>query len=400
MSAMKRALEKKCGAKAAAIASDKAKLASSQIAEQRAAALVKTDQKAAKAEAQKANNAMATARQAVAEKEKAKAALTDAKKQVTAAEANVKTVNAQSTAARDAAKKLAEGGGTDDEVKAAYAKASSSYAAVMDAKMRLEMARKRVEELNSSATSASDKAKKELLGAKDYTHDAASKVKSAMKAQVAAAKEKREVAEKQAEVVRAQEATLLKESNTLREKIKAAKVNSKKAHDTLEHAKLSESRALEAIKMPEGSTPAEKKAFEEAKWKVMAEQQGGTANYAAKIRNIETKLLDSREKVRHATGDMKTMKEKKTQLLQKMSSETDNVLKVKMQNEVKGLSGSITQKEKVIRDAKAAMKKIEAEQKEQIKDVVQGVVLSEDNGTTKAENEEDFATAQKQLENP
>merc|ERR1711988_985726 len=172
MATMKRALEAKCGAKAAAVAADKAKLAASKLAEERAQAQVKNEQQAARSEAQKANTAMSTARAAVAAKEKAKAALTDAQKQLTAAKANEKAVTTQANTVRDKAKKLAEGGGGDSEVKAAYAEASSMYAKVMDAKMRREVTQKRVQELSASATSASDKASKELLGAKDYTKDA------------------------------------------------------------------------------------------------------------------------------------------------------------------------------------------------------------------------------------
>lgn len=400
MNTMKTALAEKCGAKAAAVASDKAKLAAATLAEENAKRLVKADQDAARAEAQKANTAMATAREAVTEKEKAKASLADATKQVQLAEANVKTVTAQSSSARDEAKKLAESGGTDDEVKAGYAKASSAYAAVMDSKMRLEMAKKRVDELTGNADAASAKAKKELLGAKDYTHDAAGKVKAAMKAQVAAAKEKREVAEKQAQVVREQESELLKESNTLKDRIENAKANSKKAHDALEEAKVNESRALEAVKLPSGASPAEKKAFEEAKWKVMSDQQGGTANYAAKIKNIETKLLDAKEKVRHAKEQMEESKNKQNTLMSKMAAETDNVLKAKMDKEIKGLTGAIKQHQTVIDTATVDMKKIDAEQKEQIKEVVQGVVLSEGGATTAAENEGAAAAAQKQLNKP
>merc|ERR1712070_1344926 len=96
---------------------------------------------------------------------------------------------------RQTAKTLAEGGGSDDEIKAAYAKASAMYATVMDAKMRMEMSKKRVQELSVTAGTASDKARTELLGAKEFTEDAAGKVKSAMRAQVKAAGEKREVAE-------------------------------------------------------------------------------------------------------------------------------------------------------------------------------------------------------------
>merc|ERR1712070_6022 len=99
------------------------------MAEAKAQALVKADQNAARDEAKKANSAMASARAAVQEKEKAKAALTDAEKQVKEAEANMNAVNAQS-------------------------KAAAMYATVMDAKMRMEMAKKRVQELSVTAGTA------------------------------------------------------------------------------------------------------------------------------------------------------------------------------------------------------------------------------------------------------
>merc|ERR1712100_961564 len=237
-----------------------------------------------------------------------------------AADERGKNVLVKSKAARDEAKRLAESGGSDDEVKAAYSKASGLYATEMDAKMRLEMAKKRVQELGGTVDTASSKATKELLNAKQYTTDAASKVKDAMRAQVAAAKEKTEIAEKEHAMVKAEEANLLKESNTLQTKITAAKVKTKEAHDALEMAKLSESRALEAVKLPAGATAEERKAFQAAKFKVLSEQENGSANYATKIQNIEARLLDAKDKVREANSKVDEMTTKKNNLLAKIAA--------------------------------------------------------------------------------
>jgi len=382
MGVMKSSLEQKCGATTAKLAMEKARLASAQLVEQRGQAQVKADQDAAKREAAEANKAMATARAAVAAKEKAKASLTAAQKQLKAADDRVQSVLLQSKAARDEAKRLAESGASDGEVKAAYAKASGLYATQMDAKMRQEMARKRVEELGGKVDVAKSKATKELLTAKQYTSDAATKVQDAMQAQVRAAKEKTEIAEKEHAMVKAEEANLLKESNTLREKITAAKAKSKKAHDALEMAQLSESRALEAVKLPAGATPEERKAFEEAKFKVLSEQEGGSVNYATKIQNIEARLLDAKDKVREATDKVDELTAQKNQLMSKIAAEADSVLKAQMETQITSLTGAIVKQQQ---DADAALKQqkeIEEMQKNQIKDVVEKVVLSQDPETT------------------
>merc|ERR1711865_752507 len=154
------------------------------MVEQKAASEVKRDQVAARREAQKANSAMTSARSAVSAKEKAKAALVDAEKQMVEATTTLTKAKKGSNSARFEAKRLAENNGTDEEVKAAYAKASALYSTVMDAKMRSEMAKKRVEELKVDAGTAAQKAKEDLLGAKDFTRSAADKVREAMKAQV------------------------------------------------------------------------------------------------------------------------------------------------------------------------------------------------------------------------
>merc|ERR1711959_727649 len=97
--------------------------------------------------------------------------------------------------------------------------------------MQKEMAKKRVVELQGAATSAGKTAKKELVGAKKFASDAAGKVKTAMKAEVKVAKEKRQIAEKQARVVKHEEDMLLKESNKLKKRIDSAKIKSKKAQN-------------------------------------------------------------------------------------------------------------------------------------------------------------------------
>lgn len=396
MGVMKKALEQKCGAATANLAMEKAKLASAQMAEARGQAQVKADQEAAKRQAAEANKAMATARAAVAAKEKAKASLKDAQKQMEGATAKVKAVEAQSKAARGEAKRLAENNGSDDEVKAAYAKASGLYASVMDAKMRLEMAKKRVTELGGKVDTAASKAKQDLLTAKTFTTGASDKVKQAMKAQVQAAEEKTRIAQKEAAVVKEEESKLLKESNELQGRIKAAKIKSKKAHDAVEMAKLAESRALEAVKLPAGASPEEAKAFEEAKFKVLEEQQNSKANYAAKIQNIEAKLLNAREKARHAEGKLQKLTAEKNQLLSKKAAEADSVLKAKMEKKIQGINGAIEHQRKEASKAKKAMAKIEEEQKAQIKDVVEKVVLSSDQ-ETKMLNANDAANAEAHL---
>jgi len=396
MGVMKKALEQKCGAATANLAMEKAKLASAQMAEARGEAQVKADQEAAKRQATEANKAMATARAAVAAKEKAKAALTDAQKQMEGATAKVKAVETQSKASRNEAKKLAENNGSDDEVKAAYAKASGLYATVMDAKMRLEMAKKRVTELGGKVDTADNKAKSDLLTAKTFTTGASDKVKQAMRAQVKAAEEKTKIAEKEASVVGEEQSKLLKESNELQGRIKTAQIKTKKAHDAVEMAKLAESRALEAVKLPAGASPEEAKAFQEAKFKVLAEQQNGKANYAAKIQNIESKLLDAREKARHAEGKLQKLTAQKNKLMSKKATEADSVLKSKMENEIKGINGAIEQQRKESMKAKKEMVKIEEAQKAQIKDVVEKVVLSQDQ-ETKMLNANDAGNAQAYL---
>merc|ERR1711988_552930 len=119
----------------------------------------------------------------------------------------------------------------------------------------------------------------------------------------------------------------------------------------------------------------------------MAEQQGGSSNYAAKIKNIETKL-------RHANEKMEEMKKQRNTLTAKIAGEADHVLKAKMTEQKTSIAGGIQKQQKDIDEAKAAMKKIEAEQQEQIKDVVKGVVLSEDT-EQKAETEGAVADAKK-----
>jgi hypothetical protein len=382
MAAMKTALAQKCGQSTADIAEEKAKLASAKMAEARGAAQVKADQAAAKREAEAANRAMATARAAVAAKEKAKASLTDANKQMKAAQAKVSALDKQAAAAREEAKQIAEGNNPDDEVKAAYAKASSLYAAQMDAKMRLEMTQKRVTELGGKVDSASTKANQELLNAKGFTNDAAAKVKLAMNTQVNAAKEKRLLAEKEARVVKEQESQLLKESNTIQKKLNAAKAKSVEASDAVDLAKLHESRALEAIKLPAGASPEEQQAFEQAKFKVMAEVNGGTANYAQKIKQIEERLLSAKRKVRQAKTKVEELTSQKQTLMSKSAAESDSLVKAKMQNQIKGLDGAIAEKEQVAKDALKEMDKIAKEQQAQIKSVVDDVVLSQDTATS------------------
>jgi len=381
MAALKTALAQKCGTPAADIAEEKAKLASAKMSEARGEAQVKADQEAAKREAEQANRAMATARAAVAAKEKAKASLNEAKQQMKTAQTKVDTLNTQANAARDDAKQVAEGSNSDDEVKAAYAKASTLYAAQMDAKMRLEMATKRVSELGGAVDKASTTAQQELLSAKGFTSDAASKVKQAMGAQVAAAKEKRLLAEKQAAVVKEQETNLLKESNNLHKKLNDVKAASQKATDALDLAKLHESRALEAIKLPAGASPEEQQAFEEAKFKVMAEQQGGTANYAQKIKHIEERLLRAKRNVRNAKTKVEELSSQKQTLLSKSASEVDSVVKAQMQKQIQALDGAIGEKETEAKKALEDMQKIAKEQQAQIKSVVEDVVLSQDDST-------------------
>jgi len=392
---MRAALKKKCGVQAATVADKQAKIASDKLKEARAQAVVAADQSAAKAEADKANKAMAVARSAVADKEKAKAALKAAQESLKKMKAEEKTVNAQSRQARAAAKKLAEGGGSDAAVKDAYAKASSLYAKVMDAKMRREMAKKRVEELGGTASKAADKAKKELIGAKGYTKDAASKVRAAMKAQVKAAREKHRIAAEKAKAVRAQEASLLKESNSLQEKIKTARTNTQKAADAMAAAKLEEQRALEAVKLPEGASPEEAAAFQKAKMKVFAEQSGQSANYAAKIKNIETSLLDAKEKVRVATEKKGKLEKEKLALSTKLSAEKDSVQQVKLKKKITALEGAMKMQDSIIKTSKEKLDSESKAQNKEIASVVKGVVLQEDDGEAKATKELEVATAQK-----
>ena len=54
--------------------------------------------------------------------------------------------------------------------------------------------------------------------------------------------------------------------------------------------------------------------------------QGGSSNYAAKIKNIETKLLDAREKVRHANEKMQELKKQRNTLTAKIAGEADHIL--------------------------------------------------------------------------
>merc|ERR1711939_204513 len=89
---MRQALQKKCGNKAADIASQKAKLAATKLKEERARQRVRADQRAAKAKAAKANQAMATARAAVAERTKAQASLKAAQAAAKKAAAHVKAM--------------------------------------------------------------------------------------------------------------------------------------------------------------------------------------------------------------------------------------------------------------------------------------------------------------------
>merc|ERR1712139_21687 len=195
------------------------------------------------------------------------------------------------------AKKLAESNAPDAQVKAAYAKASRMYATVMDAKMRKEMAKKRVMSLQGSAVASNKIAKKELLGAKKFTKDASRKVKTAMKAEVKVAREKRQIAEKQARVVKHEEDMLLKESNKLKKRIDSAKIKSKKAQNKVQEARLAESRALDSVKLPSAASPAEKKAFQQAK---------------LKIKNIEASLVGAREKAHAAQRKIGRLENKKT----------------------------------------------------------------------------------------
>jgi len=403
VAAMKTALQKKCGAKAAQVATEKAKLAANKIAEGRAQQRVATDQKLARKEAAKANKAMAAARAAVAKKEKSNVALKAARVAYKKAVNNAEAVNVQSHLARASAKKLAQTNAPDAQVKAAYAKASRMYSKVMDAKMQKEMAKKRVVELQGAATSAGKTAKKELVGAKKFTSDAAGKVKTAMKAEVKVAKEKRQIAEKQARVVKHEEDMLLKESNKLKKKIVVAKVKSKKALDNVETAKLAESRALEAVKLPGSASPAEKKAFQQAKLKILAQQKGSSANYASKIKNIEASLLSAREKMRGAQRKIARLEKKKMAFTAKMASAKDAVQKVKFKKKITALTGAITSTKKVVAASKKKMKIETMKQKKEISDVVKGVVLNKDKGKSaaaQASKESAVAEAKKTLKKP
>merc|ERR1719506_1691665 len=392
---MRQALQKKCGNKAADIASQKAALASTKLKEERARQRVRADQRAAKAKAAKANQAMATARAAVAERTKAQAALKAAQADAKKAAAHVKAMNAQSKLARASAKRLAESKASDGAIKAAYAKASALYAKVMDAKMRDEMARKRVSELGGTASKAQQTAKKQLLGAKGLTTQAAAKVKEAMKAQVKAAKEKRLIAEKQARVVTGEEQQLLAESKKLEHKITTAKLKSKKAADSVQAAKLAESRALEAVKMPANASPEEKKAFAAAKMKILKEQTGASANYASKIKNIEAKLLKSKQNARHANRSLAKLNTKVIKLKGKQAAEKDSIVKAKLGKKIRAINGKIKFEKKKVQKAKIAMQKAAKAQKQEIGDVVKSVVLSKDNGKSRAEREASVAAAAK-----
>jgi len=241
------------------------------------------------------------------------------------------------------------------------------------------------------------------VGAKKFTSDAAGKVKTAMKAEVKVAKEKRQIAEKQARVVKHEEDMLLKESNKLKKKIVVAKVKSKKALDNVETAKLAESRALEAVKLPGSASPAEKKAFQQAKLKILAQQKGSSANYASKIKNIEASLLSAREKMRGAQRKIARLEKKKMAFTAKMASAKDAVQKVKFKKKITALTGAITSTKKVVAASKKKMKIETMKQKKEISDVVKGVVLNKDKGKSaaaQASKESAVAEAKKTLKKP
>ena len=72
------------------------------------------------------------------------------------------------------------------------------------------------------------------------------------------------------------------------------------------------------------------------------------------------------------------------------------MLKAKMEKKIQGINGAIEHQRKEASKAKKAMAKIEEEQKAQIKDVVEKVVLSSDQ-ETKMLNANDAANAEAHL---
>merc|ERR1712139_258489 len=157
-------------------------------------------------------------------------------------------------------------------------------------------------------------------------------------------------------------------------------------------AKLAESRALEAVKMPANASPEEKKAFAAAKMKILAKQTGANANYANKIKNVETKLLNAKEKARRSTAKMAKLTKQKNKLRGKMAAEKDGMVKAKLKTKIRAIDGAIKAEKASVKKAKAGMAKESKKQQKEIANVVKGVVLSND-PVNKAQNAADAKSA-------